>query len=113
MSQRSKDGSNRSLENRNMKPPIPMCCSPAAYQLIAKQAAAIHSPDALLEGAVAIAMHQMDNVDVAHVDRVLQSYADTVRARVRGSQPQAMLAHLHNFLFEEQGFTGNNDDYYN
>src|SRR4051794_27341394 len=86
-----------------MKPPIPLCCSPAAYNLMAKQAAAIHSPDALLEGAVAVAMHQIDNVDVGHVDRVLQSYADTVRARVRGNQPQAVLAHLHNFLFDEQG----------
>jgi len=96
-----------------MKPPIPLCCAPAAYNLMAKQAAAIHSPDALLEGAVAVAMHQMDNVDVGHVDRVLQSYADTVRARVRGDQPQAVLAHLHNFLFDEQGFKGNADDYYN
>jgi regulator of sirC expression with transglutaminase-like and TPR domain len=96
-----------------MKPPIPLCCNPAAYSLMTHQAATIHSPDALLEGAVAIAMHQMEDVDVRHVDRTLQGFADTVRARVRGSQPQAMLAHLHQFLFEEQGFVGNSDEYYN
>jgi regulator of sirC expression with transglutaminase-like and TPR domain len=96
-----------------MTPPIPLCCSPQAYQLIAKQTTAIESPDALLEGAVAIAMHQMEGVDFAHVDRVLQSYADTIRARVRGNQPQAMLAHMHEFLFEELGFNGNTDEYYN
>ena len=39
-----------------MKPPIPLCCNPPAYSLMTKQAAAIHSPDAFLEGAVAIAM---------------------------------------------------------
>jgi regulator of sirC expression with transglutaminase-like and TPR domain len=96
-----------------MKPPLPLCCASQAYNLMSRQAVAIHSPDALLEGAVAIAMHQMEGVDVAHVDRILQSYADTVRARVRGSQAQAMLAHLHEFLFDEMGFAGNTDEYYN
>ncbi len=32
---------------------------------------------------------------------------------MRGTQPQALLAHLHQVLFEEEGFIGNNDDYYN
>ena len=32
---------------------------------------------------------------------------------MRGRQPQALLAHLHEFLFEEEGFTGDTDDYYN
>lgn len=96
-----------------MKPPIPLCCSPQAYQLITRQTTAIESPDALLAGAVAISMHQMEGVDIDHVDRVLQSYADTVRARVRGSQSQALIAHLHEFLFDELDFGGNTDEYYN
>ena len=81
-----------------MKPQLPLCCTPAAHSLMARQLSAIHSPDALLEGAVAISMHQMEDIDLHHVDRTLQSFADTVRSRVRGSQPQAMLAHLHEFL---------------
>ena len=32
---------------------------------------------------------------------------------MRGPQPQAIVAHLHEFLFEEQGFNGNGDEYYN
>jgi regulator of sirC expression with transglutaminase-like and TPR domain len=67
----------------------------------------------LLQGAVAIAMHQMDDIDPAAVDLTLQGYADTVRSRVRGTQTQAVLAHLHELLFEKEGFTGNSDDYYN
>lgn len=96
-----------------MSPTLPLCCSPRAFNLLARQVPTIHSPDALLQGAVAIAMHQSEEVDVAAVDATIQSYADTVRARVRGRQPQALLAHLHDFLFEEQGFCGNTEDYYN
>lgn len=91
----------------------PLCCSPASYQLLARQVEAINSPDALLNGAVAVAMLHADDVDPAAVDATLQSYADAVRARVRGPQPQAVMAHLHAYLFEDLGFAGNADDYYN
>ena len=96
-----------------MSATLPLCCCPPAFNLLARQVPVINSPDALLHGAVAIAMHQMEGMDVAKVDATLQGYADTVRSRVRGRQPQALLAHLHEFLFEEQGFEGNTDDYYN
>lgn len=92
---------------------LPLCCSNPAYALLARQVPAINSPDALLTGAVAVAMHHMEDVDLAAVDATLQGYVDTVRSRVRGQQPQAVLAHLHEFLFEEQGFLGNAQDYYN
>jgi regulator of sirC expression with transglutaminase-like and TPR domain len=96
-----------------MSPNLPLCSSPRAFNLLARQVSTINSPDALVQGAIAIAMHQMDDVDPAAVDATLQKYADTVRSRVRGRQPQALVAHLHELLFEQEGFTGNNDDYYN
>jgi regulator of sirC expression with transglutaminase-like and TPR domain len=92
---------------------LPLCCTSGAFELLARQVPVINSPDALLHGAVSIAMHQMDEVDPAEVDATLQRYADTVRSRVRGQQPQALLAHLHEVLFEEEGFRGNREDYYN
>src|SRR5687768_7695060 len=95
-----------------MKPSLPMCCAPEAFSLLSRQVKAIESPDALLQGAVAIAMHQLDHADPAEVDATLQRYADTIRKRVRGSQPQALLAHMHDVLFEEEKFSGNTDDYY-
>ena len=55
----------------------------------------------------------MDGVSVKDTDRQIKFLADTVRSRVRGAQPQALLAHLHDVLFDEQGFAGNVDDYYN
>jgi len=92
---------------------LPLCASPRAYNLLARQIQTINSSDALLQGALAIAMHQMEDVDIAAVDAQLQSYADTIRNRVRGSQPQALLAHMHELLFEEENFRGNIEDYYN
>jgi regulator of sirC expression with transglutaminase-like and TPR domain len=70
------------------------------------------STDALLNGAVAIAMHQMPLASPDALDDILQGYAETIRSRVKGSQPQALLAHLHQLLFDELGFTGNTEDYY-
>ncbi|HVT88892.1 MAG TPA: transglutaminase-like domain-containing protein [Tepidisphaeraceae bacterium] len=96
-----------------MKPMLPQCCAPQAYELLARQVPVIESADALLQGAVAIAMHQNPDADCAKIDAYLQNLADTIRKRVRGPQPQAMLAHLHAFLFEELGLIGNKENYYN
>src|SRR5271155_3509710 len=85
---------------------LPQCCAPSAFALLARQVPVMNSPDALLQGAVAIAMHQMPDADPALVDAQLQKYADPIRSRVRGSQPQALLAHLDELLFEEEGFVG-------
>src|SRR5438105_11705921 len=101
------------LAETPMSTKLPLCCSPKAFDLLTRQVPAISSPDALLHGAVAIAMHQIEDVDVSAVDATIQDFADTVRGRVRGSQPQALLAHLHDFLFDEMGFRGNTEDYYN
>ncbi|CAN5529545.1 SirB1 family protein [soil metagenome] len=92
---------------------LPLCCSPRSYALLTKQLPSLTSMDSLVHAAVAVAMHQMVDVEPARVDAILQSYADNVRSRVRGRQTQAILAHLHEFLFDELGFTGNTDDYYN
>lgn len=91
----------------------PVCCVPQAYQLLALHAKSINSPDALLGGAMAVCMHALQDVDARAIDAKLQKLADTVRSRVHGRQPQAILAHLHEVLFEEEGFAGNAEDYYN
>lgn len=91
---------------------IPLCCAPHAFRLLSRQVSAIETPDALLQGAIAISMHQVEAVDPDAIDTRLQSYADTVRQRVHGRQPQALLAHLHELLFEEEGFRGDIENYY-
>ena len=97
-----------------MSPPeLPQCCSPEAFKLLGRQVATLKSTDALLNGAVAIAMHQIPEANPQRVDRQLQHYVDAVRRRVRSQQPQAVLAHLHDVLFERGGLRGNTQDYYN
>ena len=63
--------------------------------------------------AVAVALHQLPHADPQKVDGTLQKYVDVIRARVRGTQPQALWAHMHEYLFEELKFSGNTLDYYN
>jgi regulator of sirC expression with transglutaminase-like and TPR domain len=92
--------------------PIPQCCSPEAFKLLTRQAETIKSSDALLNGAVAIAMHQMPEVNPQKIDQQIQRYVEAVRKRVRGPQVQAILANLHYVLFEEGGLKGNTEDYY-
>jgi regulator of sirC expression with transglutaminase-like and TPR domain len=92
---------------------LPICCSPDAYRLLASQLPVINSADALIQGASAVALHQLKSADPARVDDTLQGYVDKIRARVRGSQPQALMAHMHEYLFEDLGFAGNTLDYYN
>lgn len=96
-----------------MLPTLPICCSPEAYRLLSDQLQSINSPDALVQGACAVAMHQIPSINPAQVDATLQGYVDVIRARVRGGQPQGLLAHMHDFLFEELKFAGNTLDYYN
>jgi regulator of sirC expression with transglutaminase-like and TPR domain len=95
------------------QPQLPQCCSPEAFKLLARQVSSLQSSDALLNGAVAVAMNFMPTADPRRVDRQIQAYVAAVRKRVRGGQPQAILAHLHDVLFDTGGLTGNTEDYYN
>jgi len=95
------------------RPALPQCCSPDAFKLLARQAETIKSTDALLYGAIAISMHHMQDVSPQRIDRQLQYYVDAVRKRARSQQTQAILANLHYVLFEDAGFQGNTEDYYN
>jgi len=91
---------------------FPVCCSPEAFKLLKRQSKILESSDGLLGGALAISMQFLGDVDLAAVDGKIQAHVDRVRGRVRGAQPQALLAHMHQYLFDDVGFAGNVDDYY-
>jgi len=44
----------------------------------------------------------VSRLDAADCDSILQHFTDAVRSRVRGSQPQALLAHMHEFLLTKK-----------
>lgn len=92
---------------------LPICCDPQAYQLLSSQLNVLSSPDSLLVGAVAISSHQLRDVDLVSVDETIQEHANKVRSRVRSSRRHVLIAHLHDYLFDELNFAGNRDDYYN
>jgi regulator of sirC expression with transglutaminase-like and TPR domain len=91
---------------------IPSYCSPRAFEHFVKQIDRLETTDGLLHAAIAISMHELDDIDPNLVDDQLTRWADEVRNRVRGPQPQALLAHLHDYLFDELGFIGNKGSYY-
>jgi regulator of sirC expression with transglutaminase-like and TPR domain len=90
----------------------PSMCRPHAYYFFARQLPVLETSDGLLNAAIAIAMHELPGVEPALVRNQLSAMAQRVRRRVRGRQPQALLAHLHDVLFEEEGYVGNSQDYY-
>lgn len=90
----------------------PVCCEPAAFDLMRRARERLESPVGLIEGALAIARNSDANIDVEAHKHILYEMGREVRARVRGPQPQALLAHLHDYLFVELGFIGNTLNYH-
>lgn len=110
---RAEDAAGLPHAGMTMAKPLPQCCSPAAFDLLRRQMRCIESPDALVAGAVAISIPHCPGADVVKTNAAIDALVDRVRSRVRGEQPQALLAHLHQVLFDEEGFIGNTADYYN
>src|SRR5678815_2214789 len=95
-----------------MNPALPLCSTASAFELLARQVPVIESTDGLLNGAIAISLHQLPDTDPGHVDSQIQAIADAIRKRVKGPQIQAVIAHMHHYLFDELGFVGNTENYY-
>jgi regulator of sirC expression with transglutaminase-like and TPR domain len=96
--------------------PHPAFCDAVAYRAFAAEALSLARPDAVLRAATAAAQHAGKGEGPAEawrrVDAGLESLANTVRGRARSADPQAVLAHLHDVLFELAGFHGATEDYY-
>ena len=92
--------------------PQPEFCAPAAFHWFAEQVPSLDRTEALLNAALAIAMHESPSLDVERVEQRIQQLADRVIERVRYPRPEARLAHLHQVLFEEEQFRGNTQQYY-
>jgi len=93
--------------------PQPAYCRPSAYQLFQDQLNTVETAAGLFRAAFAIAMHQRPEADLAQAETIVENLADTVAARVRSRTTPAVMAHLHDVLFEVFGLRGNVDDYYN
>ena len=90
----------------------PAYCRPAAYRSFGDQLRQLESPWALFRAAWAIARHERPDADQAAGEAAVANLAEAVRRRVRSDSQEALLAHLHDVMFDVIGFRGNTEDYY-
>ena len=90
-----------------------LCCRPEAYHFFTQQLPLLHTREGLLRAAIAISMHALDDVDPQLVEEQLQVLSLRVRERAPSGREAALLANLHAVLFDEEGFQGDLERYYN
>src|SRR5262245_50917221 len=88
-------------------------CRPEAYQFFTRQLPHLNSREGLLRAAIAISMHALDDVDPQLVEQRLEILSLRVRERSPSGRDAAILANMHAVLFEEEGFRGDMERYYN
>ena len=91
----------------------PAYCKPVAFDAFLSALPEINSSPGLFRAAFAISLHEWPTASLAEAEATVDKLAEAVRSRVKSSAPQAVLAHLHDVLFDVVGFRGNADDYYN
>jgi regulator of sirC expression with transglutaminase-like and TPR domain len=91
----------------------PAYCRAGAFRAFRAAVSECDSPTGLFRAGWAIALHEKPEAELAAGETALDNLADTVRRRVRSRSPEAMLAHLHDVMFDVIGFRGNTEDYYN
>jgi regulator of sirC expression with transglutaminase-like and TPR domain len=74
--------------------------------------ASIDRTEGLVAAATAFARHELPNADARVVAAHLDALGARVVARAPSGSAEARLAHLHEVLFEEEGFAGNAASYY-
>jgi regulator of sirC expression with transglutaminase-like and TPR domain len=88
-------------------------CQPDAYKLFIEQLPSLHTNASLLRAAIAVSMHALDDVDPERIEQRLEIMSLRVRERSPSRSPSAIIANLHDVLFEEEDFRGNMERYYN
>jgi regulator of sirC expression with transglutaminase-like and TPR domain len=93
--------------------PTPIYCRPLAFEHFQSELPAVDTTRGLFRAAFAISLHERPEAQLAEAEATIERLASTVRARVRSGSSEALLAHLHDVLFDVFGLCGNTDDYYN
>ena len=91
----------------------PAYCRRQAFDAFRNQLSQVESSEGLLRAAFAISLHECPEEESEPVEDMMAGLATSVRQRVHSSEPDAILAHLHDVLFDVVGFGGNESDYYN
>ncbi|MEY2980652.1 MAG: hypothetical protein RL562_879 [Planctomycetota bacterium] len=92
--------------------PAPVHCRPEAWSLLQDQLERIETPEGLLGGALALALHAEPSLVPERVEIELDRITESIRVRLHSDDPRAAVAHAHAVLFDELGFRGDTDSYY-
>jgi regulator of sirC expression with transglutaminase-like and TPR domain len=91
----------------------PLHCRPECYAAFARALERLDEPRGLLHAAATIALHEHPDADLALVESRTEALAAEVRRRAEGRSAKARLGFLHEVLFEENGFRGDEQTYSN
>jgi regulator of sirC expression with transglutaminase-like and TPR domain len=91
----------------------PAYCRGEAYQYFLEQLPDLATTEGLLRAATAVSMHALDDVAPARVEQRLRVLSLRVLERAPSHTVTAIQANLHAVLFDEEGFAGNLERYYN
>lgn len=83
---------------------VPNSCSHRAYQFFERQIAEIDSTHGLVNASMAIAMHAFEDLDSGQVWQQLDQLVQKIKFRLRGNNPEAFIAHIHDVLFRDELF---------
>ena len=90
----------------------PHFCRPNAYEHFGRQLDSLETTASLVQAAVALSMHELEGINPDLIAERLDKLAARIGGRVHSGNQQALLAHLHDVLFVEEGFAGNTEQYY-
>jgi regulator of sirC expression with transglutaminase-like and TPR domain len=88
-------------------------CCPEAFGYFTAQLPELRTTNGLVRAAIAVSMHALDDIDPVYIEQRLRTLSLRVCERSPSRRPAAILANMHAVLFEEEGFLGNLDHYYN
>jgi len=87
-------------------------CDQLAFDLFVSQIESLETDAGICNAVTAIAMHFDRRVTLQNVALELDDIATQVRDRVVSGSQRALTAHLHHVLFDELGFRGNRESFF-
>lgn len=103
----------RSHLPRKISMTSPAYCRPSAYDALRRELPLLDTRRGLVRAACAVASHEAGESEAALALKSLDSMVEAVRSRAPSESPDAVLAHLHDVMFDLLEFGGNQEDYYN
>lgn len=90
----------------------PSACRPDALRAFTQALGDLGTTSGLVRAAAALALHEQPDAKVGSVHAHVGTLAARIRSRCATGNPQALIAHAHALLFEDEGFRGDQEDYH-